>query len=281
MHLSLGLLLLLAVGPFLPGQRIAAQEPAIEVFGFIRGDGVVLPELARNSDGWTFVGPVPGFPASEPSFWRQVTEYHLRTLDGETQTLTAGQPVRICCDSQGNPQWAHSTSMSGDEVEDFVPGGLHGYVVSNPEADAPFLPISRALPSAIEQLAASLSPLPDSFGIRTTTQVWRAELGGSAHTFFQLQLAGRDRYVGCFVVVGWLSDVDPESSTIASSGRDDCDGKGHGFRRPWALLRRNGDLLVAMAFYNYADGRVELWRHREGQEWDLFFDPRSAMPWGN
>ena len=246
-----------------PCSLSAQQVPGYEVFGLIDASGVVYPELAYFDGAWT---PVP---LRSQEAWSGIEIYHLRDSLGAEGEVPAGEPELACCDGQGNDRWVHRTRPpEGPDESGWSP--TVGYVVSNPDAEAPF--VLTPSPGGVEEVTTlldSLAPFPDSLG--QTLRVWHAALDDQAFDFFQVIRRGRDPEMGsaCYVAVGWLGRSRAAELELISSGLDDCDGKGHGTRRPWALLRRDGQLYMIISESFYADGSVQAWRWDGGSEWEV------------
>lgn len=280
---------------------VTGQEAGSVVFGFVRPDGVVLPTLVRTPRGWAEVtNYVGGGLATEPGVWAQAATYYLTDTLGVRSTLDARRPVRICCDQNGNRLWAHSTDRSGESVEEYNRGTI-GYAFSATLTNAPFIQTSRslgpnvrglvisntdthdrfaagarrptldhirALLDSLAPMADSILPVPDSVSPVVSVDLWEADLQGESHAYIQItQIRRWQRYDKCFRVVGWLTADAPPRVAVTSSGTDDCDGKGHGLRRPWTLFREGGRTYAIVAVYQYADGALQIWRHESGTTW--------------
>lgn len=244
---------------------VAAQS-SLDFFGLVRPDGVVMPELVRQDGVWVPTTDV-AIEGSEPPDWAATETYYYTDLtSGASSVLRAGSAVVVCCEYNGNPAWAHATERSGDDVAEFVLGA-DGYVVTRQEGNAPFLSIPSELTPSFQELVDSLSTLPDSLPRRLQTDAWRAEYGGRSYVFFQVVEEGDGRYMGCYVIAGWLEGGIESDVSALSSGRDDCEGKGHGRRRPWALLARDGELGAAITVDLWGSDDVEVWPVGDTDRW--------------
>src|SRR5690606_34622343 len=129
-----------------PFDRVVTQDTAFVVFGLVRPDGVVMPQLLRAGGRWAEVTYFDiGPPVPEPGEWAQATFYNVRDTLGGEGTLQAGRPVRVCCGGEGNDLWAHSTDRSGEDVESFS-SPMIGYGFSSAIAHVAFIRSSWALP---------------------------------------------------------------------------------------------------------------------------------------
>lgn len=256
------------------------QSGPVEYFGYYGPEWVVLPELARQGSEWSQIWRLTG--RTEPTGWEEPSSYYFRnTTTGESGELRSGEVIRVCCDNIGNPVWALSTDRTSRELPNYV-RGTDGYVVSDPSSDAPFLPLPmESTPPPILEMMDSVSTLPDSVPTQLGTVFWRAQLGAEVHTFFQVTESGVGRYVGCFIAVGWLLHGERDEVVPVSWGWDDCENKGHAERRPLALLRRGGDLLMIIAFFGWDGGPTKVWRHIEGTDWEVVFDPSGESAAGD
>lgn len=274
------------------------------VFSLVRRDGVIMPALLRTANGWAGVVYFDNEPPiRDPGAWALATSYDVRDTVGVASTLRTGRHVRICCGGEGNYHWAHSTDRSGEDVEPFV-FPIIGYGFSSAITHAAFVrttwaspllggrpPVSangtydRSLPTArrptlehVRELLDSLAPIPDSPGGLSDTpeplvamDIWEAHLEGEVHEFIQItQLRPGE---GCFMLAGWLTREDPPEVDVFTSGLDDCDGKGHGSRRPWTLFKQDGITHSIVGWSTYGDAGHQLWRHTSGSKWEAIALP--------
>ena len=263
-------LVLAAVHLALLAAVVEGQSADVEYFAYVGPEWVVLPELERQGDVWSEVSRLVG--EASPSGWERPARYFYRDgLTGERIDLRSDSVVHICCDNIGNDVWALSTDRTPAGLPGYVWKGA-GYALSTSQSDAPFLPLQvDVTPASIAEVLDSMSSLPDSLPARLETVVWQARLEEETHTFFQVTESAIP--AGCFIAVGWLVGGLSGEAVPVSGGWDDCEGKGHAERRPWALLRRGGDLLMIIEFGGWDGGPTKVWRHLDGSEWEVLFDP--------
>lgn len=241
--------------------HVAAQD--LEVFGFWRSDGVILPALYWTANGWS---PVPY--TLEPGPFTGVDRYYARDSLGLSSVVEAGEPALVCCNDTGEAIWGHTTDVSGPDVEMYAMG-RQGYVLSSPGGEAPFAGSSQELSAdRIGAILDSVSPISRARETRVDTQVWESEVDGVSAAFFQVrQSGGTDGWAACFFVFGWLSPAGADEVSVASTGEDDCEGKGVGRRRPLALIRRAGEVYAIVEVLLYDGRSVEVWRKTDDRRW--------------
>lgn len=241
-----------------------AQTAAGGVVGFLRSDGVVLPEMAFMDGAWR--------EAWQPEFAERlanVTSYTWYDSTGVAHRVSAAGISPDCCFGRLGHQTDFPEPFTTQSF--FNPTPILGYATSNPVGQAAFHASPRRPDMTI--LAAmldSVAVIPDSITVEVLVDTWEADLDDVNYTFFQAQRVPRGRYFqpACTLVAGWLG-TSPQDIHRMARGPNDCDGKGEATWRPWAVLERAGTTYLLAEVLGYTGGTTVIWRRVGPFSWQF------------
>jgi hypothetical protein len=231
----------------------------------MRADGVALPLFQESGGTWYLAGT-----AGQPS-WSRVPQYLFRDTLGVDRSVATGTVVLL---SDAYDEWGHITDLQGVDLSDYDlwshPVERVGYVTSAPGSDMVFIN-SGGMPNAeaLLPLFDSLAPVTDSTTRRIGVTSWEAQVGTNSVSFFEAT-----RFVSggsCMVIFGWLAGG-RGAPQIAMRGTDDCEGKGMGSRRPWALVQRGSRLFAMVGVSRWEDAGTELWAVDASGNWSRMLE---------